>query len=337
MQLEIFVPVADNELLGLDADPGAGPYGACDEDVGSDDRTLADDRIAAQDRGTGVDGDVVLDSRMTFGAAQALTAAGRKCTDGDALVDLDVLSDDRGLTDDDACAVVHEKVLADSRAGMDIDSGLTVSILRHHPGDERDAQKEELVGQSVDGAGQESGIAQDDLIFAESGGISLIGGLHIRVYQCPDMRDPVQEIDRQFLSRHAELEVGLCRVLLLETEGNGDLLLQVVDDVLDHHRDPAVIIVAPEFPGPVIAGKQNVEELIDNVDDRLAVGLVKDIHVIYIAAVLVILQNPVGHALNAVADIFPHIFYPHFITGTGHRRRGFAASNKYTIFLQNTL
>ena len=39
-------------------------------------------------------------------------------------------------------------------------------------------------------------------------------------------------------------------------------LLSIVDDILDHHRDPAVIIITAEFFWPVIAGKQNIQQLI---------------------------------------------------------------------------
>ena len=64
IELDILIPVLDDELLGLDTDPGAGLDRACDEDVGSDDRAFSDGRLAAEDRGTGVDGDVVLDGGM---------------------------------------------------------------------------------------------------------------------------------------------------------------------------------------------------------------------------------------------------------------------------------
>ena len=194
-----------------------------------------------------------------------------------------------------------------------------------------------LASQAVDGAGQKSRIAQDDLVFTEGCRVTLIGGLHIRVHQRPDMGNPLQKINRQFLGRHAELEIRLCRIFLLETEGDRDLFLQVIDDILDHHCDPAVIIVASEFPGPVIAGKQNVEQLVDDVYDRRAVRLVKDIHVIYIPAVLIILQNPVRDALNAVADIFSHIYHPCSDNGFMCHERRFAAFNQYTIFLLKRL
>lgn len=85
----------------------------------------------------------------------------------------------------------------------------------------------------------------------------------------------------------------------------GNLLLQVVDHVLNHDRNAAVIIITPEL-GPVITREQNTEELIGDVSDRRPVRLVKDIHVVNISAVLIILQDAVRHVLDAVADISSH-------------------------------
>ena len=65
-------PLANLQLLALDADRGAGGNGMGDEDIGADDAVPANDRIAAQNGSAGVDGHIVLNGGVAALAPQAL-------------------------------------------------------------------------------------------------------------------------------------------------------------------------------------------------------------------------------------------------------------------------
>ena len=66
--LYIILVIVDDQLLGLDADPGSRLHGTGDEHVGADDGALADGRITAEDGGSGIDGDIVFDRGVALGA-----------------------------------------------------------------------------------------------------------------------------------------------------------------------------------------------------------------------------------------------------------------------------
>ena len=90
-----------------------------------------------------------------------------------------MVSDHRGFTDDDARAVIDEEVFPDLRAGVDVDSGVAVGILRHDAGNKGDAQAVEFVGHAVDEDGEHPRIAEYDLLPALRRGIALKLRLHI--------------------------------------------------------------------------------------------------------------------------------------------------------------
>ena len=98
---------------------------------------VADIGLAPQDRGIGVDDHAVADRRVAFGVADdlagLLVARKAESAQRDTLVKLDAVTDPGGLADHDAGAVIDEESPADGGAGMDIDAGLAVCILGHHP------------------------------------------------------------------------------------------------------------------------------------------------------------------------------------------------------------
>ena len=185
------------QLLIFDAHRGAGGNGVGDEGVGADDGVPADHRLAAQHRGAGIDGHIVLNCGMAFHAPQALTASGGQAAQGHALIDFHVLADDGGLADDDAGAMVDEEILPDGGAGMDVDAGDAVGVLRHDAGQQGHLQGVQNVRQAVDRNGKKAGIAEDDLVLAGGGGIAVKGGLHIGLNHGAQAGNPAESPPRR--------------------------------------------------------------------------------------------------------------------------------------------
>ena len=88
-----------------------------------------------------------------------------------------MVADDRRLADDDAGPVVDEEVFSDGRAGVDVDAGVVVGVLGHHPGDHGDLHAIEHVGDAVDKDGVEAGVGEDDLLLGGRGRVAVkVGG-----------------------------------------------------------------------------------------------------------------------------------------------------------------
>ena len=253
---------------------------------------------------------------MSLGTAKGLSAPGRQSADRDALVYFDMFAYDRRLTYNDAGTVVHEEVFPDGRTRMDVDTGPGVRVLRHHSGDQRHSEKKQLVSKPVHCAGQKPWVAENDLFLIVSRGISLVESFHVGVDELPDGRDPADECDRQFLRDILDLRFRRLHVFIAETQRDCDLLGKVVDDVLDQNTDPAVVIVAPVILLPVVAGKKDVEQLIDYIRNSIAVRLAEYIHLVYVSAVLVILQYILGDLPDPLVD---HLLVRHRLsTPFGH-------------------
>ena len=122
------------QLLAFQAHRGAGGHRLGDKCAGTDNAALADHRFAAQNSGIGIDGHIILNGGVTALAPQTLSAPGGKTAKGHTLVDLHILADHCGLTNNDTCAVVDEEIFANGSAGVNIDTGDTVGMLRHNSG-----------------------------------------------------------------------------------------------------------------------------------------------------------------------------------------------------------
>ena len=114
---------------------------------------------------------------MALLSAQLFVHVGR--SEGNALIEAYVLADYRRFADHDAGAVVDVEMGADLRAGVDVDSGLAVRVLGHHPRQYRDLQAVGDVGDAVNHDGVESRVAQDNFFDAVRGGIA--GAVHFRI------------------------------------------------------------------------------------------------------------------------------------------------------------
>ena len=83
-------------------------------------------------------------------------------------------------------------------------------------------------------------------------------------------------------------------------EGDGDLLLHVVDDILYNNGDPVIVIVALIDLVSVIAGINDADKLDDYILDSVSVWLIKNIHTIHLAALLIIREDKVHNVFDLI-------------------------------------
>ena len=183
------------QLLALVGNRGARRDGLGDKGVGAYDAVVADGGAAAQNGGVGVNGHIVLNGGVPSCAPQTLAATGRKAAQGDTLVDLHMAAYNGGLADDDAGAVVDEEMIANGSAGMNIDTGDIVGMLRHNSGDHGHMQLIQHMGQPVHGNGVQARVAIDDLIGIGGRRVTFEGSIHISLHQRPDLGKPLHKGD----------------------------------------------------------------------------------------------------------------------------------------------
>src|SRR5581483_941213 len=99
-----------------------------DDDAARADACTLADVDCAEDAGVAADDDVGPQVRV------ADLALERGASEHDALVEDAALFDDRGLTDDDAHAVVDEDSVGDPGAGVNLDAGEEARLVRDHAG-----------------------------------------------------------------------------------------------------------------------------------------------------------------------------------------------------------
>lgn len=292
----VTVPGLELQLLTLYADRGAGRDGVGDKHIGTNHAVPADGGAAAQDRRACVDRHVVLNGGVALFPPQALAASGGQSAQGHALIDLDMVADDRRLPHHNAGPVVDEEILADDGAGVDVDTGDAVGVFRHDPGQQGNAEGIQNMGQAVNGNGKQPGIAEDDLVGAECGGISVVKGFHICLGDGPDAGDGPKELQAQLLGflfrlrgRHGAAQY------------DGDLLVQIVHDVLNQHGEVVLGVVNAVGSVPGEARVDNAQKLADHVDHHILVRMLKRIELVDIPVILVVHQD-------AVYDVFNLLF-----------------------------
>src|SRR5690349_9885383 len=92
---------------------------------------------------------MILHCWMAFFATQSAPRGKRPGDERNALIEFHVRADFRGLPDNDACAVIDEKMASDFRPGMNIDSGPAMGPFRHHARDEWQVGPVEDVGHAL--------------------------------------------------------------------------------------------------------------------------------------------------------------------------------------------
>ena len=167
----------EHGFRGVNHHPGVFLHGAGEEGVAAHHAAPADGGIAAQNGRAGVDGHIVRYGRVALAGLRMVPIPGGQGAQGHALVELYPIADDRGLTHHDARAVVDEEVIANLRAGMDVDARVAVGVLGHHPGQDGDLHFVKLVGYPIYQDGKQAGIGKQDFFSGAGGGIAVKGGL----------------------------------------------------------------------------------------------------------------------------------------------------------------
>ena len=267
-----------------------------DEHIGADHAVPADHGVAAQDRGAGVDGHIVLDGGMPPLAPEALAAPGGQSAQGHALVDLDPGADHAGLADDDAGAVVDEEMVADGGAGVDIDARFAVGMLAHDPGEHGHLQQIQLMGQPVDGHGEEARVAEYDLVGREGRRVTVEEGGQVRLGHGPDGGDPLQE------GQHGLLGLQGRPIPQGGPEDQLRLLGQVEGHVLDQHGQVVTGIIDPAVPVPGAAGVDDPQQLVGQVHDHIPVRLSGGVQPVDVPAQRIVLQDAVHDRADLLFD-----------------------------------
>ena len=256
---------------------------------------MANDRLAPEDGGVGIDDHAVADSRVAFGVADDLTGlfvTGKtQGTEGHPLVEFDAVADPRCLANHDAGAVIDEESPADGGAGMDVDAGLAVRILGHHPRNQRDLETIELVCHTIDRDSRQTGVAKDDLVRALGGRVAVERCLNVFGQGVTQFGKRFQEADHDRLRLGFEIFVAVPGVAVV-AECAGDLLcepvVETVDQVADVIGDVAEVQVLP----PSIAWVEDLPQVGQDINN-LAVARQRGVpEVVDGAAFLVGLDDP---------------------------------------------
>ena len=208
---------------------------------------------------------------MALHAHQLLAPAGGQRTQGDPLIQLHMIADHGGLADDHTGAVVDEEVFTDLCTGIDVDAGAAVGVFGHDAGDVGHVLQIQLVGHPVDVDGVEARVAEDDFLPAFGGGVALKAGLHI-------LQKGLLQSGQLFKKRGAHLVgpglgVQLAAVLAaLIQKSSGQQRAQVVVQTVQPVAGVVVAKIAQAAAGAVIAGEDDLLQIPQDVDHRLAVG-----------------------------------------------------------------
>jgi hypothetical protein len=118
--------------------------------------------------------------------------------------------------------MVDKKTFTDSGAGMDIDSGPAVGILRHDAWDQRYFLLVNLMRYTIYGYGKEPGIAEYNFIVAFCGRVAFVGGADIFAEQHPQAGQFFHKTDCDLLPPF--LTVNTCQIMppavMTDCEGN---------------------------------------------------------------------------------------------------------------------
>ena len=125
-----------------------------------------------------------------------------------------------------------------------------------------------LVGEAVDGDGEEAGVAEDDFVVALGGGVALEGGPHVLGQGAPQVGQLPHEADGVFLAPFLAVGAGQVVAQAFVADGQGDLLGQ---DLEEGHGLLAEIVAQVDLVQPFadeIAGVEEAAGPVDDVDHR---------------------------------------------------------------------
>ncbi len=241
---------------------------------------MSDHGAAAQDRGVGVDHDAIFDGRMTLLTADQVTVGVRwkaERAERHALVQLHVLADVTGFADYHARAVIDEKVFANPGTGMNVDAGLFVSPLGHHPRDERHIKRGQFVRDAVHRDRFETGIAENDFIRCLAGGVAIVGSLNVGGERAAHFRDSFQQLDRHHLTFGLEVNLAFTILVILlhavvVAQRSSDLCCQLVVQRVDQSANVIANVAGMQSNFAAVTWIQHVFQVEQNLDNAGVAG-----------------------------------------------------------------
>ena len=187
------------------------------------------------------------------------------------LIHLHVVADVAGFADHHAGAVVDEKAVTNGRARMDVDAGLRVGGLGHHPRNVRHAELQQHIGEAIDRDRLEAGVAKNNLMVTAGRRVAAKSGGHIQVERLADGGQSLEELDRLDLGERLVIDV---RGLLAHVvpQGPGDLRRQLVVQGIDQAADVVLDIADMEILPATETGVDDLIKIADDVHDAFAAG-----------------------------------------------------------------
>ena len=243
---------------------------------------------------------------MTLISPHGVASAGGQSADSNTLIDLYMFSDDGRFTDNNAGSVVHEEILADGGARVNIDAGLGVGIFGHHSGDHGNFHQIQFMSQPAYRACHQTRIGKNDFILVICRRVSVIGGLNIRIYILADHGDPAEVFPADLI--RLRFDRFIIAVGILRTVGQCDLNLRpkIVEHVLDEDRHAVVVTVTEIVALTVIAGEENRQKFVGDINDHLTVRLLIDLHAVDVSAQSIVFNDGVGQFLKTYVVVVFH-------------------------------
>lgn len=170
-------------------------------DIATDFRSGADGGVAAENGGASVNRNIIFDVRVAFDAFDRVSILVFRETHGserDALIEFNALADDRRFANHDASSVVNEESGTYRSPGMNVDSRLGVSMLRHNAWNQRHVLRIELVGDPVDHNGLEPWVTHDHLHNGASSRVTLVRRDNVLLQDFLDGRQGFDEMLNSF-------------------------------------------------------------------------------------------------------------------------------------------
>ena len=195
-------------------------------DISADDRTCSDNGFASEDGCAGIDDDIILNGGMAFPASEFVTGSfgDGQSAQRDSLVNSDVVPDFGGFADHHPGSMVNDETFSDFGGRVNIDTGNAVSIFGHNPRQQRHAEIHQLMGNSINGDGKYTRIAEDDLIIAPGGRVAMVGGPHIVRQRFAEGGNGFQKLQGQLITLFFTLAAGLIISQTVMPDAATDLL-----------------------------------------------------------------------------------------------------------------
>ena len=263
---------ARNELRFLNENRRIRRDGLRNPNARSDRRVAPDHHVPAEDRRVRVHDDVVFQRWMTLRIAHKISvrvSLKAQRAEGHPLIELNPVADLARFADHHAGAVINEEMIADLRAGVNVDSRVRMSVFGHDARNKGNAELPKNARDAVHDNRVEAGIAEDDLVRRLARGITFNRGLDVHRQLEAKFGDPSQEFAGNFLAAElnalAQKRVARNRPF---AERARYLRAERLENVVYKTADVIFYIRRVKAIATTIAGKKDFVEVVQHVNDR---------------------------------------------------------------------